>query len=140
MAVKKEKRSHLRILAKDLLEQGLVKQVKFILFVDNVLDIQSLSEVVWIAANNTDPMRDCFYIDREPGVKFKTLFVDGTRKSGNYDDFTRDWPNVIVMEDEVIRSIDRKWNALGLGPFISSPSLVYKRLVINSGATFKEDF
>ncbi len=140
LAVKKEKRQHLRNLANDLLVQGLLKQVKFILFVDDVLDINSLSQVVWISANNIDPLRDCFYIDREPGVKFKTLFLDGTRKTGTYDDFQRDWPNVIVMDDEVIRTIDHKWNQLGLGPFISSPSLVYKRLVINSGATFKEDF
>jgi 4-hydroxy-3-polyprenylbenzoate decarboxylase len=51
---------------------------------------------------------------------------DGTRKTKELDDFQRDWPNIIVAGDETIKSVDRKWNELGLGTFIPSPSLKFK--------------
>ena len=140
IAVKKSKKQHIRQISTDILVKGLVDHVKFILFVDDLLDLKLLPQIVWISANNIDPMRDCFYIDREPGVNFNTLCFDGTRKTRESDDFQRDWPNVIVMDNETINSVDQKWKNLGLGPLIHSPSLVYKSLVINPGAVSNENF
>ena len=137
--MKKSKKNHIRQIATEILVKDWVKKIKFLLFIDDLVDTSSFSRIVWIAANNTDPMRDCFYIEREPGVKFQVLCIDGTRKTREFDDFQRDWPNVIVMDDLTIKSIDTKWENLGLGPLISSPSLIYKSLVINSGAISKED-
>jgi 4-hydroxy-3-polyprenylbenzoate decarboxylase len=51
---------------------------------------------------------------------------DGTRKTKEYDDFQRDWPNIIVADDATIRAVDAKWNDLGIGEFIQSPSLKFK--------------
>ena len=51
---------------------------------------------------------------------------DGTRKTKELDDFHRDWPNIIVADDETIKAVDEKWNELGIGKFISSPSLKFK--------------
>ena len=51
---------------------------------------------------------------------------DGTRKTKEHDNFQRDWPNIIVANDETIKSVDEKWNQLGLGNFIPSPSLKFK--------------
>jgi 4-hydroxy-3-polyprenylbenzoate decarboxylase len=51
---------------------------------------------------------------------------DGTRKTKELDDFQRDWPNIIVADDETIKAVDEKWNELGIGKFISSPSLKFK--------------
>ena len=51
---------------------------------------------------------------------------DGTRKTKLYDDFQRDWPNIIVADDNTIASVDLKWDQLGIGPLISSPSLKFK--------------
>jgi 4-hydroxy-3-polyprenylbenzoate decarboxylase len=140
IAVKKSKKQHIRILAADLLKQELVTNVKFILFVDDLPDLGSLPQIVWISANNIDPVRDCFHIDRESGIKYPTLCIDATRKIRNVDGFTRDWPNVIVMDDLTIRDIDAKWQKLGLGPLIFSPSNIYKSLVISDGAISKNDF
>ena len=52
--------------------------------------------------------------------------LDGTRKTKDLDDFQRDWPNIIVADDETILAIDNKWNKLGLGSLIPSPSLKFK--------------
>jgi 4-hydroxy-3-polyprenylbenzoate decarboxylase len=114
--------------------------VKFILFVDDLVDIASFSQVVWISANNIDPVRDCFHTDVEPGVKFPALCIDATRKTRLFDDFLREWPNVIAMDDDTIHSVDKKWPGLDLGPLISSPSLAFKSLIVNDGAVFSENF
>jgi len=42
------------------------------------------------------------------------------------DNFQRDWPNIIVADDKTIKIIDAKWNQLGIGKFIPSPSLKFK--------------
>jgi 4-hydroxy-3-polyprenylbenzoate decarboxylase len=138
ISLNKSEKTRVREVAAGLLLQELVQHVKFILFVDEMLDISSLSQVAWIAANNIDPQRDCFYIDQIPGVKFKTLCIDATRKSREFDNFQRDWPNVIIMDELTIKAVDSKWPNLGLGPHIASPSLVNKALVINPGAVVRE--
>ena len=51
---------------------------------------------------------------------------DGTIKTKIFDNFQRDWPNIIVADDKTIASIDKKWDELGVGAFIPSPSLKYK--------------
>ena len=51
---------------------------------------------------------------------------DGTIKTKAIDNFQRDWPNIIVADDETINNVDKKWNELGLGNFIPSPSLKFK--------------
>jgi len=38
------------------------------------------------------------------------------------------------MDEETIKAIDTKWESLGLGPFIPSPSLRYKALTLPGGA------
>jgi 4-hydroxy-3-polyprenylbenzoate decarboxylase len=140
IAVKKSKKHHIRLLAEDLLRSGKIADVKFILFVDDLVDIASFSQVVWISANNIDPVRDCFHTDVEPGVKFPALCIDATRKTRLFDDFLREWPNVIAMDDDTIHSVDKKWPGLDLGPLISSPSLAFKSLIVNDGAVFSENF
>jgi 4-hydroxy-3-polyprenylbenzoate decarboxylase len=134
IAVKKAKKNHIRHIAAELLVNQWIKNVKFILFVDVLTDLGSLSQIVWFSANNIDPMRDCFYIDNEPGIQYPTLCIDGSRKTMESDDFQRDWPNVIVMDDDTIRSVDEKWPSLGIGPLLPSPSLIYKSLVVSQGA------
>ncbi len=132
--VHKSKPFEIRVIAKQLIEDGLVNNVSFIIFTDSLPGGHNLSVLSWLVANNLDPMRDCFYTEDGNGNKNPVLFIDGTMKSLAMDGFTRDWPNVIVMDDETISAIDSKWNSLGLGGFISSPSLQFKSLVISNGA------
>ena len=53
--------------------------------------------------------------------------LDGTIKTKIFDNFQRDWPNIIVADDTTIKIVDEKWNTLGLGPFLTSPSLKFKQ-------------
>lgn len=134
ISIAKDRTNQVRETAAVLLGQHWLGDIKFLLFVDDFVDVADLSQVVWIVANNIDPIRDCFYIEDSPGVKFPILGIDGTAKSRGFDNFSREWPNVIVMDDETIHTIDTKWEKFGIGPIINSPSLGYKQLVVNSGA------
>lgn len=51
---------------------------------------------------------------------------DGTIKTKELDNFQRDWPNIIVADQQTISSVDKKWNDLGIGTFIPSPSLKFR--------------
>jgi 4-hydroxy-3-polyprenylbenzoate decarboxylase len=42
------------------------------------------------------------------------------------DNFQRDWPNIIVSDEATIKSVDAKWDKLGLGEFLPSPSLKFQ--------------
>ncbi len=130
LGVNKTKPAEVRQIARQINDAGLIKDVNFIIFTDAQTDIQNLSTMSWIVANNLDPMRDCFYTEDTGGNKFPVLFIDGTMKSYETDGFKRDWPNVIVMDDKTIESIDSRWNSMGLGSFIPSPSRQFKSLTI----------
>jgi 4-hydroxy-3-polyprenylbenzoate decarboxylase len=132
--IQKERKQHIRELSQEIMENSWIEKVKFIVFMDALACHASYSSVVWMAANNLDPMRDCFHVTGEQGESFPTLFLDGTRKTKEMDGFSRDWPNVIVMEDAMIALVDRKWDSYGIGPLLSSPSLIYKSLTTNDGA------
>ncbi len=88
-----------------------------IIIVDHTVDIRDLFEVSWQVLSNTDPKRD---IDIVNG---RILIVDGTIKAFREGGFPRRWPNVVCSSEETIEKVDKKWDSLGLGPFILSPSL-----------------
>ena len=68
---------------------------------------------------------------------FACLGLDGTRKTKELDDFQRDWPNIIVANDATIMSVDKKWNDLGIGQLIPSPSLKFKDQMYGEEAVVK---
>jgi 4-hydroxy-3-polyprenylbenzoate decarboxylase len=134
LSVIKNRRQLIRHLGEAIFEKGWIKNVRFLLFLDSPVDVSDISGVIWLAAGNTDPLRDIFTIRSENGTPFHSLAIDATRKNRKFDDFERHWPNIIVMSDDVVGKIDRKWKNYGLGDFIPSPSLRFKLLKINDQA------
>jgi 4-hydroxy-3-polyprenylbenzoate decarboxylase len=110
-----------------------LNSIKFVLIVDSLVDINDLSMVAWIVSGNIDPKRDSVIIKSTKNIGAK-IFIDATKKSFEKDNFARDWPNIVVSSEETINSIDNKWNKLGLGDFIKSPSIKYRKLNNNLGA------
>jgi 4-hydroxy-3-polyprenylbenzoate decarboxylase len=133
LSVKKDRKNHTREIGAEMLRQGFIKDIRFLLFMDPATDLTSFSDIAWIAAGNMDPMRDCFHLSSPEGENFPVLLMDGTRKTPEYDGFGREWPNVLIMDDGTIQKVNRHWERYGLGPFFPSPSLKYKSLVINQG-------
>jgi len=134
ISLKKLHPGHIRELGRSMVTQHRIKNIKFILFLDEGIDITKPAVVTWICTNNLDPLRDCFFIDNEDQTRYSGLFMDGSRKTKELDNFERDWPNIITMDDDVIKKIDYIWQTLPLGTLLTSPSSDYKPLVTNRGA------
>jgi 4-hydroxy-3-polyprenylbenzoate decarboxylase len=95
---------------------------RLILIVDHTVDVTDLFMVTWQLLGNTDPQRDHEFIS-----PLSVLF-DGTIKAFRKGGFPRKWPNVVSSSNETISTIDQKWESLGIGSFINSPSTRYIRL------------
>ncbi|RPD51390.1 menaquinone biosynthesis decarboxylase [Paracnuella aquatica] len=130
VAVEKTKRNQVRDLHDAICSHAAAESVKMILYVEHTVDPQDLGVALWRFCNNMDPRRDYNMVQRpsetQPGKTFACMGLDGTRKTKELDNFQRDWPNIIVAADATIASVDEKWNKLGLGAFVPSPSLKFK--------------
>ena len=95
---------------------------KVIVVVDEDVDVQNYSEVAWRALNNIDPERDIEFVhgpvdtldhaSRLPDFGSK-MGIDGTKKMPN-EGFSRRWPDVIRMDENVKRRVDELWKQAGL--------------------------
>ena len=101
-----------------------------ILYVEHTVDALDLPTALWRFCNNLDPKRDQILFRKtsgtQPGKTFACLGLDGTRKTKELDNFHRDWPNIIVADNKTIQAVDEKWERLGLGEFLPSPSLKFR--------------
>src|SRR5665213_4492886 len=106
---------------------GELKGIKAILFVEYTVDANDLTVALWRFCNNLEPRRDHNIIMKtsrvNPSEYYACIGFDGTLKTKEFDNFYRDWPNIIIADDTTIHSVDEKWPKLGLGNFIPSPSL-----------------
>jgi 4-hydroxy-3-polyprenylbenzoate decarboxylase len=123
ISVEKNRVGHVAELHNDLCELKEIEGVKMILYVESTVDANDLAVALWRFCNNVDPKRDSILIKR---AGFACMGFDGTIKTKEHDNFQRDWPNIIVADDKTINAIDKKWNELGIGEFIPSPSLKYR--------------
>lgn len=138
VAVEKSRKHHVRELHPQVAAQPGMEGVKMILYVEHTVDAQDLPSALWRFCNNLDPKRDNIPAERpssrNPDKVTACMGLDGTLKTKAFDDFQRDWPNIIVADDATIKAIDEKWAQLNLGPFLPSPSLKYKRQIYGEGA------
>ncbi|HAF28208.1 MAG TPA: menaquinone biosynthesis decarboxylase [Bacteroidales bacterium] len=137
IAVKKESKQQLETIIQNLSEQKDFNSFKFFLFVDELVDVNDLNMITWIGSGNIDPKRDS-KIFNSGKDKFSKIFIDATKKSLQRDNFKREWPNIVISDEDTIRAIDEKWEGLGFGDFIKSPSLKYRKLNTNKGAIAKD--
>jgi len=123
VSVEKNRKGHVRQLHEQACNLKELQGIKMILYVEHTVDANDLPVALWRFCNNLDPKRDYIAVNT---AEIRCMGFDGTRKTREHDDFHRDWPNIIVADDATIKSVDAKWNQLGLGEFLSSPSLKYK--------------
>ncbi|MBL4655414.1 MAG: UbiD family decarboxylase, partial [Bacteroidia bacterium] len=138
ISVEKNRKNHIRELNASLFEIEEFKSIKIIIFMEHTLDVFDVADVIWRFTNNIDPRRDSFVIPAKDAQSISHIGIDGTRKTKEFDDFDRDWPNILVSSDETIEAVDKKWDKLGLGEFVKSPSLKYKSQLYKGGAIVEE--
>jgi 4-hydroxy-3-polyprenylbenzoate decarboxylase len=95
---------------------------KFIIVVDDDIDIRNWQEVIWAITTRVDPSRDTLLVDNTPidyldfaspvsGLGSK-MGLDATNKWPG--ETQREWGTVIVMDEAVKRRVDEMWGELGL--------------------------
>ncbi|RYZ59063.1 MAG: menaquinone biosynthesis decarboxylase [Chitinophagaceae bacterium] len=130
LSVEKNRRGHIRELHQQICGSEAIEGIKMILYVEHTVDAADLPIALWRFCNNLDPKRDSVLVQRpshlHPEKTFACMGLDGTIKTKELDNFQRDWPNIIVMNEATIKAVDEKWSRLGLGEFLPSPSLKFK--------------
>ncbi len=95
---------------------------KFIIVVDDDIDIRDWKEVIWAMTTRVDPSRDTLLVDNTPidyldfaspvsGLGSK-MGLDATNKWPG--ETQREWGTPIVMDEAVKRRVDEMWGELGL--------------------------
>ena len=94
---------------------GQMMFTKYIVVVDDDVDVHNTSEVLFRLCANTDPQRDSLFTKGPADVldhatseiaSGSKLGIDATKKIPG-EGFKRAWPPLIKMSDEVRRKIDR---------------------------------
>ena len=119
---KKEKISSF---SKKFIEKTDTSNFKIIIFVDNNVNVENIYQTMWITGNNIAPQRDIQIINGE-NFKNTVLIVDATKKTKEIDNFQRIWPDITIMNNKTITTINDNWEKYNIGDFISSPSLKIK--------------
>jgi 4-hydroxy-3-polyprenylbenzoate decarboxylase len=95
---------------------------KFIIVVDDDIDIRNWQEVIWAITTRVDPSRDTLLVDSTPidyldfaspvsGLGSK-MGLDATNKWPG--ETQREWGETIVMDENTKRRVDEMWGSLGL--------------------------
>lgn len=107
------------------LKKDLQNYFKVVIAVDDAVDVFDYFMVAWQVLGNSDPSRDHHFLSSG------CVLFDGTVKAFRTGGFPRKWPNIVTSSEETISVIDKKWNSLGIGEFLKSPSLRYNNLKYN---------
>ena len=100
---------------------GQLMFTKFVIVVDENVDVQNLREVLWRVGNNTDPARDIEiakgpadtleHASPQPNYGGK-IGIDATIKMPE-EGHNREWPPDIVMTQEIQDLVDGRWEEYG---------------------------
>lgn len=104
---------------------GFLKQflyTKYIIVVDEDINVRNWDDVIWALSTRVDPGRDTFVIENTPFdyLDFSTplpelgakMGIDATMKSP--PEVNRAWGNKIEMTAEIKELVDKKWKSLGI--------------------------
>ncbi len=95
---------------------------KFVIVVDEDVDVRNWQDVIWAITTRMDPARDLTILENTPidyldfaspvsGLGSKVGF-DATNKWPG--ETNREWGKTIVMSDEIIERVDQLWDSLGI--------------------------
>ena len=132
LSVKKDTDFSKQKISSQLLDIEGLTNFRVIVIFNEGADLNDLFTLMWLLGGNIEPERDITVFGKKE--ENQIVFVDSTFKTDEHDNFKRDWPNVVTMDEKTISAIDKKWEDLGIGEFIESPSLKFKNLVKGDGA------
>jgi 4-hydroxy-3-polyprenylbenzoate decarboxylase len=124
LSIRKAYPGHARKVMNAVWGMGQMMFTKFVVIVDEHVDVHDSSEVAWRAFNNVDPERDCMIVKgpldaldhSSPTARYGAkMGIDATR-TWPAEGHVREWPDEIAMDPAVVARVSARWADLGL-PF-----------------------
>ena len=100
------------------------------LFDNGAAGYMNLSDLLWLAAANTDPKRDIRIVG-------ETIIIDARSKRPGYGANPPRFPNVVTSHPDTIHHVDNRWQEYGIGELIESPSRRYRKLWLAESAQWE---
>ena len=123
-----EREWHEKIDVEGYLNHNNITNIKYVALFDNgAVGSMRPSDLLWLAAANTDPKRDI-------SIAGDILIVDARSKRPGYGDNPPRFPNVVTSTPDVIRMVSERWSEYNIGEFIESPSRRYRKLWLSDEA------
>ena len=124
ISIRKEYPGHARKIMNAVWGMGQMMFTKFVVVVDEHVDVHDYSEVTWRVFNNVDPERDTVIVrgpldvldHSSPFARYGAkMGIDATRTWPD-EGHGREWPDELAMDPAVVRRVDERWKDFGL-PF-----------------------
>ncbi len=122
ISIKKSYPGHAKKIMHGIWGLGLMMFTKIIVVLDEDVNVQDKSEVIWRICNNIDPKRDVSFVEGPidvlehasdiPNYGSK-MGIDATKKWAS-EGYKRKWPNDIVMSSDIKQLVDERWQEYGL--------------------------
>ena len=100
----------------------LMSLTKFIVVVDDDVDVQNIDDVLFHLTSNVDPQRDTVIIEgpldaldhsADHFAYGTKMGFDATRKRRDIDRFPREWPQDIRMTENIVERVTKRWKEYG---------------------------
>ena len=119
----------LEVDAEKYLRENGIEGIKYVALFDyQAAGVMSPSDLLWLAAANTDPRRDVKVLDGGE------LLFDARSKHPSVEGNPKRFPNVVMSSVETIKQVDERWAEYGLGEKLESPSRRYRKLWLSPNA------
>ncbi|MHB8792930.1 MAG: menaquinone biosynthesis decarboxylase [Thermoleophilia bacterium] len=101
---------------------GMMSLTKFVVIVDEHVNVHDESEVAWRVFNNVDPQRDVLLTEgpldvldhSSPTANYGAKMGLDATKTWPSEGHEREWPDDIAMTEAVRKMVDEKWSRLGI--------------------------
>lgn len=124
VSIRKAYPGHARKVMNAIWGMGQMMFTKFVVIVDEHVDVHDASEVTWRVFNNVDPERDCVIVKgpldvldhSSPAPRYGAkMGIDATR-TWPEEGHPREWPEELAMDPSVKARVTARWREFGL-PF-----------------------
>jgi 4-hydroxy-3-polyprenylbenzoate decarboxylase len=124
ISIRKAYPGHARKVMSAVWGMGQMMFTKFVVVVDEHVDVHDPREVAWRLFNNVDPRRDTMIVDgpldvldhSSPTARFGAKMGIDATKAWPDEGHTREWPDELVMDPAVKARVDARWAEFAL-PF-----------------------
>ncbi len=122
ISIRKAYPGHARKVMSAVWGMGQMMFTKFVVVVDEHVDVHDPREVAWRVFNNVDPRRDTMIVDgpldvldhSSPTAGYGAKMGIDATKAWRDEGHPREWPDELAMDPAVKARVDERWAELGL--------------------------